>query len=103
MESHINIRKGVYTLWAYVWPVINETETKDNTYNYGNVVVTFLPRVSFTYEPASPYVDEVIVFNASASYDPDGTIIRYSWLFDESRVKVTDPLIVHSYQAGGTH
>jgi len=93
-----------YNISAWVWPLKNETDTSDNTYTYGaRVAVTFAPHVSFTYEPASPYIDEVIVFNASASQDPDGTITRYFWLWDQSTFDATNPISEHSYPTGGTH
>jgi len=101
---------GVYTIRAWVPPSMNETDTLDNTCILGNVTVTFAPRVSFVYEPVNPYVDEGIVFNASASYDPDGTITSYSWDFGEwilntqGNVTTTiDPLVVHSYAVGFTY
>ena len=33
-------QKGRYTIWAYVWPVHGETETADNTYVDGQVLIT---------------------------------------------------------------
>lgn len=33
---------GNYTLWAYVWPVLGETYTEDNSFIYGRIVVTIL-------------------------------------------------------------
>jgi len=35
------------------------------------------PIASFTYTPENPLVNETITFDASSSYDPDGTIISY--------------------------
>jgi PKD repeat protein len=37
------------------------------------------PVALFTYSPASPIVGTPVVFNASSSYDPDGTIVSYQW------------------------
>jgi len=93
----------VYTLWAKVWPLINETNTSDNTYTFGNIAVTFSPHVSFTHEPDSPYVDEAVFFDASASYDPDGNITSYRWDFfgDENVTTVTTPFVVHRYSRRG--
>jgi parallel beta-helix repeat protein len=34
--------KGNYTIWAYAWPVLGETDTADNTLVYGTVKVTIL-------------------------------------------------------------
>jgi PKD repeat protein len=37
------------------------------------------PVAAFTYSPSSPVVGSPVVFNASTSYDPDGTIVSYQW------------------------
>lgn len=37
------------------------------------------PVASFTYSPDSPFVGELVTFDASSSDDEDGTIIRYLW------------------------
>lgn len=36
---------------------------------------------SFTYTPGTPEVDDVVTFDASSSYDPDGFIVGYYWEF----------------------
>jgi len=37
------------------------------------------PVAVFTYSPSLPVVGSPVVFNASSSYDPDGTIVSYQW------------------------
>ncbi|MBE0513158.1 PKD domain-containing protein [Candidatus Bathyarchaeota archaeon] len=41
------------------------------------------PIATFTYSPQNPIVGESITFNATASYDPDGTIVKYAWDFGD--------------------
>ncbi|MDY6966748.1 MAG: hypothetical protein SVM80_12430 [Halobacteriota archaeon] len=36
------------------------------------------PTASFNYTPLNPVVDEEVSFDASTSYDPDGTIINFT-------------------------
>jgi len=52
------------------------------------VVVSSLeePSGSFTFSPTSPKVDELVAFDASASFDVDGSILRYDWDFGDGSV-----------------
>ncbi len=57
------------------------------------------PVANFTYSPLSPISGETVYFNASASYDPDGTIQRYTWDFGDgasARGKTT----THKFDVG---
>lgn len=44
--------------------------------------VLFAPIAEFTFTPAQPKVGERVTFDASASTDSDGQIVRYEWDFD---------------------
>jgi len=62
------------------------------------------PIASFTYTPNIPSPGETIVFNASASYDPDGWIAYYTWNFGDGNVTtITSPTVTHSYPVDGTY
>jgi PKD repeat protein len=60
------------------------------------------PVASFTYSPLDPYVGETVTFNASASYDPDGTIVSYIWDFGDDSSGEGN-ITTHLYAAGGAY
>jgi PKD repeat protein len=62
------------------------------------------PTATFTMDPKNPVVGETITFDASASVDPDGEIVKYVWDFgDENTSKVEDSSITHSYTVAGEY
>ena len=60
------------------------------------------PVAEFTYNPERPGIGKPMIFDASPSYDPDGTIVRYEWDFgDGTREVKKNP--VHIYEKPGIH
>ncbi|MGD8505569.1 MAG: PKD domain-containing protein [Candidatus Bathyarchaeota archaeon] len=63
-----------------------------------------LPIAIFTHSPEQPDVGALVTFNASRSYDRDGTIVSYKWDFGNDNVTtLTNPIITHVYMAPGTY
>jgi len=60
------------------------------------------PVASFVYSPEKPVVNQRVTFNASSSYDPDGTIVSYVWNFGDG-FNATGKVVKHSYLANGTY
>ncbi|MEA2053719.1 MAG: PKD domain-containing protein [Candidatus Thermoplasmatota archaeon] len=95
------------------------TLTQDDTYtvdyysvdNAGNTETTKTttfeilknrpPVASFTYTPLNPIEGQTIFFDASSSYDPDGSIASYSWNFGDGSGSGKN--VQHSYPAGGSY
>jgi PKD repeat protein len=58
------------------------------------------PTALFTYSPTYPVANETVNFDASGSYDPDGSIVSYTWDFGDGNVTtVTTPIIDHEFIA----
>jgi PKD repeat protein len=61
------------------------------------------PVASFTATISDSHPREVI-FDASESYDPDGSIVSYYWEFDDNETLTTDqPVINHRYDSYGVY
>jgi PKD repeat protein len=54
--------------------------------------------------PGDPSINETVIFNASASYDPDGSIVSYTWSFGDGNFTDTTELsVIHSYASVGEY
>jgi len=60
------------------------------------------PVAYFDYSPGTPVINEYVTFNASKSYDPDGTIINYQWDFGDGQT-ASGQIVTHKYLATGTY
>lgn len=58
------------------------------------------PVASFTLSQANPQVGETVFFDASASFDPDGSIVRYEWNFGDGNT-ATGRFVSHTYRFSG--
>jgi PKD repeat protein len=62
------------------------------------------PVAKFTYKPLKPSAGEVVIFDASQSYDPDYTIQNYAWNFDDGITETTaSPTTAHVYAEPGIY
>jgi PKD repeat protein len=104
------VHTGIYTISATATvlestsnPTGIDDDPDDNTLIDGTVTVGEPPPVaSFTYTPADPVVGETVAFDASASYDPDGTIVSYAWKFGDD-TPGNGVTTTHTYDASGTY
>jgi len=65
------------------------------------ITIKKYPVASFTFSPLAPIVNEIVSFNASSSYDIDGTIVSYNWNFGDG-TNGTDVIATHRYSGVGT-
>ena len=60
------------------------------------------PVASFTSMPSSAPTGTAITFEGTASYDPDGTVVSYSWAFGDGATG-TGSVATHSYSPAKTY
>jgi parallel beta-helix repeat protein len=98
MITHVFSTDGIYA--------INLTVTdKDGLTDWiVHVVTVGAPVAVFSFSPSSPNPDEAVVFDASASYDPDGVIANYAWNFDDGNTTtVSTPIVFHVFSMSGSY
>ena len=63
------------------------------------------PEVAFSVSPGAPNINEAVTFDASASFDVDGSIVDYEWDFDGDGLfdlTSSEPIVSYTYQTSGT-
>ena len=62
------------------------------------------PTASFTYSPSVPKAGETVTLDASSSTPNGGTIMKYTWDFDDGNTTIAfDSTIKHVYASPGTY
>jgi PKD repeat protein len=60
------------------------------------------PVADFVYTPPGPTAGTVVTFNASSSYDPDGSIVSFSWSFGDGG-SASGPVVGHAFASTGSY
>lgn len=64
--------------------------------------VKFSPTADFTFAPERPKAGEAVTFDASASFDVDGQIVKYEWDFDGDGTTDAEGVVVtHVFERSG--
>ena len=90
---------GSHTIIATAYDTSSQT-TSDSI----NVIVDNIndPPVANAGPDKFSYVDEIITFDGSGSYDPDGIIVSYAWTFGDGE-SGSGEVVTHSYDSVGTY
>jgi PKD repeat protein len=79
-----------------------ENNAKTSTFSYTVIIPNIPPIAAFTESASIVYTGEVIDFDASSSYDPDGYIVSYSWDFGDGNTD-SGVNVSHSYVDDGEY
>ncbi len=91
------------------YPVTLKVTDNSNAYDTVTNIIHVINRApigDFKWTPAYPLPGEIVIFDASGSYDPDGVIVLYEWdwdndgTFDESS---TTPVATRSWEEKGSY
>jgi PKD repeat protein len=62
------------------------------------------PTAAFSWSPASPAVGANVHFDASASADSDGTIVKWVWEYDDGTTDSSSGKVAsHKFTTAGSH
>jgi len=60
------------------------------------------PTADFTFTPSSPRPGDTVTFDASPSSDPDGTVVRWQWWFEDNGGTATGEMVTHPFPNQGS-
>lgn len=61
------------------------------------------PNVEFSFSPTDPVIDEIVTFDGSSSFDPDGTIVKHVWNFSDGSPIEEGQIVTHSFGNAGIY
>ena len=96
--AHTYAQEGVYDVVLTVTDDMGSSHTSSQSVEV--LGPNEAPVVSFRY--SSVRNPQAITFDATASYDPDGTIVEAQWDFDDGTEK-TGMIVQHVFETGGSY
>ncbi len=102
--SHrVTISKSGYWTWMGTFFIIgNPTRTVNATLVSMGTSGNQAPTIAFIFSPSNPGVGLWVQFDASASFDSDGTISSYAWTFGDGTTG-TGASTWHRFMSSGTY
>lgn len=61
------------------------------------------PVANFAFSPPSPVTGQVVSFDGSSSFDPDGSVLEWSWNFGDGSFFGFGPFTSHTYSSIGSY
>jgi PKD repeat protein len=88
-----------YKVYATDTKGYSDVSTLDS---YTTIIPGRSPSAVLLHSPSIVYTGEVVDFNATASYDPDGIISSFNWDFGDGTTN-SEPTVSHSYIENGLY
>jgi PKD repeat protein len=92
-----SLSSGTHTIYFKVKDDDDEWSEEDAL----SLLINIPPVANFTYEPSTPTTQNIIYFN-STSYDPDGSIINWTWDFGSGDFAYEE-FVTYQYEEDGTY
>jgi protocatechuate 3,4-dioxygenase beta subunit len=94
-----------YNFPVGIHPVTLNVTDSEGASAHDEVIITVLANqvpVANAGNDKSAYVGDVVSFDGSGSYDPDGTIVSYEWNFGDGETD-SGVIVTHEYASEGTY
>ena len=104
-DQKVNLRRsyaraGVFTVTLTVKDSHGASNSTSKTIEVTEVGGNKKPHASFSVTPVSPKVNKLVYFDASPSFDSDGQIDSYQWVFGDGQTG-TGKVTQHAYTSAG--
>jgi len=90
------------SLGTYTVTLTIQTTSGSDSISKNITVINAVPQPKFSYDPANPIEGEQIQFDASSSFDSDGSIVAWQWDFGDGNV-ASGEVVQHAYSVAGTY